>query len=213
MSFAVSLAGAPVIATYSDLVASVQAELDRDDVDDVRVVEFIQRFEARMNRLLRVPEMEAVAQIAMADGSGYLPTDFLELRRVYDADNCPVPAVEPSAWLERRTSGGKVHCIVAGALRVAPDSDDAVSILYYAKIPALNDDQQSNWLLEAHPDLYLYGVCYLFCSHVDDDDGVLKYKAAADEVFGELIASGERRRFGGPLRHRPVVMQTRGAYA
>lgn len=213
MSFAVSLAGAPVIASYDDLVAAVKSELDRADVSDEKVLEFIQRFEARMNRLLRVPEMERVETLALVDGSCDLPTDLLEVRRIYDASNVMLYAVEPSAWVERRSGGRKVYCILGGAVKVAPDSDETVTMVYYAAIPPLNIDQQTNWLLAAHADLYLYGCCYLFCSHVDDDDGVAKYKTAADEVLSELIAQGQRKRFGGPLLQRSSVVQTRGAYA
>lgn len=213
MSFAVSLAGAPVIATYTDLVAAVKSELDRDDVADTKVLEFVQRFEARMNRILRVPEMETVASVAVTDGVGDFPTDFLELRRVYDSENVVLPGVEPTVWIEALAGEQKVHCIVGGRLRIAPESTENVSILYYGAIPPLNIDQQTNWLLAGHADLYLYGCCYLFCSHVDDDDGVAKYKLAADEVLSELIEQGLRRRFGGPLRHKSSVTQVRGACA
>lgn len=205
MSYAVSLAGAAVIATYTDLVTAVKAELDEGTIADSQVLEFVQRFEARLNRILRVPDMEKIGSVAVASGSGELPIDFLEMRRVYDSANVMLPGVEPTVWIEALAGHEKVHCLAAGALKIAPASDETVNIVYYGKIPALNIDQQSNWLLESHPDIYFYGVLVLFCSHIANDDGVAKYKAALDEALGELIDAGNRRRFGGPVMAKSPV--------
>ena len=39
----------------------------------------------------------------------------------------------------------------------APDREYTATLTYYVRIPALGDARPTNWLLVAHPDLYLFG--------------------------------------------------------
>ena len=38
-----------------------------------------------------------------------------------------------------------------------PDGDYTLDLQYYAKVPALNDTDNTNWILNKYPDIYLYG--------------------------------------------------------
>jgi hypothetical protein len=210
VSIPISLSASFPIESVDDLRTRVKAEANRSDLTDDEINEFIQRAESRFNRILRVPAMEAVSTGALVDGAAAEPSDFLQLRAMYDANNCAIPAVDPVQWIETRY-GAKVHCRISGALRVAPATDEAVTIIYYAKIPALSAEQSTNWLLTSHPDVYLYEVMLQVCSRIGDDDNAIKWRAASDEALAELSADGLRSRFGGPLRQRGVATQVRGA--
>jgi hypothetical protein len=70
------------VTTYSGLVASVQSWLNRSDLT-AKVPDFIALLEARLNRELRVPDMERMTTLVLTDGAVDLPTDFLEARHLY----------------------------------------------------------------------------------------------------------------------------------
>lgn len=209
----ISLPSSPLLAieNLDDLVAAVQSEAGRDDITTDEVREFVQRGEARLNRLLQLPEMEAVAQVVLTAGDGPLPDDVLAVRAVYDADAIGVPGVSAIEWAETVAGMGKVHCIIGTTLKVAPAADETVTLVYWQAIPSLCEETPTNWLLRAHPDVYFYATMLGFASRIADDDAVAKWKLAFDEVIGELKAHGARRQFGGPLRVRPTVVQVRGA--
>lgn len=213
MSVAVSLSEPRAIETRDGLIIEAKAELNRDDISEDEVKSAIQRFEARINRILRVPAMETVAGIDIVDGVGSLPSDWLMLRGLYDADKNLIPAVDPLAMFEARTGERKVHSIVGGQLRVGPTSTEAVTAIYYAKIPALTVNQQTNWLLDAHADIYFYGVLLALESRIGNDDRLGMWKGALDEALTELIDAGRRDRFSGPLQQRSIMKQVRGARA
>ena len=213
MSVAISIGEIPAFATRDDLVREVMDRLDRDGVDvtDTRVRSAIQLVEAEFNRNVRVPQMEALDSLALTSGSISLPSGFIALRALYDSDSRIIPAVDPMALIETPPGGTKVHCIIGGALKVAPAADETVTCLYYTKLPNLSADAQSNWLLDTHPDIYFYGTLTQLSDLFADDDNAAKYRAAFENAMGQLIDLGHRRRFGGPLMMRSNVVQTRGA--
>ena len=211
MSFAISLTEAQAIETRDDLITEVKAELNRSDISDIEVRSAIQRLEARLNRILRVPAMETVATATLVSGVAALPTDFLVLRALYDAAKHRIAAVDPLAMIETQTGGTKVHAIVGGSIRVAPPADEVVTAIYYAKIPPLNISAPSNWLLKDHADIYFYGTLVALEARIGNDERIGLWKAALDESVGELIDFGNRQRFGGPLTMRMAIPQVRGA--
>jgi len=213
MSVAISIGEVPAFATRDDLVREVQDRLDRDSIDvtDLRVRSAIQLVEAEFNRNVRVPQMETVLSASLTNGVFTLPSDFITLRAVYDANKVMVPAVDPLALIETQPNGRKVHAIIGGDLRVAPEADEVVTLFYYGALPRLSADTQSNWLLASHPDVYFYGVLSQLSDLFADDDAAGKYRTAFQSAMGQLISLGNTRRYGGPLLQRSSMVQTRGA--
>jgi hypothetical protein len=215
ISIAVGFPGA--IADYSDLVAVVADWLDRDDMEE-QIPRCVALTEARLNRLLRVPEMETIRLQVTTSETFAVPDDFLAMRSIYleGSPDRPLRAMSPAALAHE--FGGSAGVPVAYAIRgrtvqlAPPPADETTaSIDYYAKIPTLSDEIPTNWVLETHPDLYLYGTLMHVCAKVEDPEGVAKWKAAFDESVAELVGSGNRNRWGaGPLVPNSV-RQVRGA--
>jgi len=210
MTVAISIGEVPAFTNRDDLYREVMDEMDRDDIGEMQFRSALQLLEAFINRNIRVPQMEAVEPIALEAGSAPLPSGLISVRALYDAAKVQIPAVDPLALIETPTSGRKVHCIIGGALKVAPEADETVTLIYYSAIPRLTADTQTNWLLASHPDVYFYGVLSFLCSRYADDEAAAKWKALLDGSLVELTALGNRRRYGGPLIQRNPVMQTRG---
>lgn len=205
------------IGTYDDLVAKVAAWMDRDDLLP-RVPDFIALLEARLNRTLRTPDMEVVTTLAVTGERVALPLDCLQVRALHldGVPDRPLDAMSPNAVAQR--FGGQAGCprayAIAGrslTLSPPPASPVTLSLTYWQRIPSLSSALPTNWLLDAHPDIYLYGALVQAEAYLANDERVSLWKSAHDEALGELVQAGERARWGaGPLVPN-TVRQTRGA--
>lgn len=211
MTVAVSVSSAFPVVTIDDLQSAVRDENNRADLDTDQLRRFIQMVEVELNRRLRVPDMENVATVAVTAGVGVLPNDFLSARGVYDARSAALPFTDPLTLYggEQR----KACALVGQQLMVRPASTETVTLIYYAAIPRLSAEQQSNWLMARHPDVYLHGVNARFANFNADQEAAQREFALFERAIEQIIADGERNRYGGPLIQRAAISQTRGARA
>jgi hypothetical protein len=202
------------VITYSGLVSSVGSWLNRSDLG-TRIPDFIALLEARLNRLLRVPDMEQTTELVAAAEID-LPADFLSVRALYlDAD--PRSELEPVSLGTLRTkyacqTTGRPECYaISGSsiiLGPAPDDDYALQLTYFAAIDGLASDNETNWLIANHPDVYLYGTLTMAEAFIWDDPRIGLWKAALDEALDELMAHGRKKHYGAaPLRLRSSVRE------
>lgn len=205
------------IASYSELLDEIDAWLDRSDLT-ARIPTFIRLFEARMNRRLRVPDMETTVTTTLeADETTYaLPDDFLGMKSIF-VDSSPdrvLVAMTPAnirATYPYATSGlSGAYAIEAGNIILAPPpgSGDTLTMTYYAEIPALTESNTTNWLLDGHPDAYLYGTLCMAQAYLVDDERLATWKAAWDEAVAEVQDSANRSRIpAGPLTMRSAISE------
>lgn len=155
------------IDSYSDLQVKVARWLNRSDLTD-DIPDFIMLAEKQMDTDLKARGMEAKTTLSTVVGSRVLPlpTDMLEMRRlqVSGTYNQPLSYRSPdelSADFADNGSGQPVvFTVIGGNLELAPIPDAVYSLelTYQQKIPALSDAVQTNWLLTAWPNAYLYGA-------------------------------------------------------
>lgn len=218
MAIAISVAGPIEYATYDELVSGIADELDRDDLSSL-IPGWIRRVEARLNRLLRVPDMEGLTTLAVTTEATALPSDFLSMRYVYQegSPDSPLQSMSPLGLLQRyrgRSGTPAGYAIVGDTIRVAPVGATTLEMNYYQRIPALSADNNVNWLLTKHADAYLYGALLHAEAYIDNPEKVSLWKAGWDEVVGEIMADGNRNRWGaGPLVASNGVAQVRGTRA
>jgi hypothetical protein len=205
------------IATYSDLVTEMGAWLDRADLD-ARIPTFVRLFEARMNRLLRDPGMEQVStQTTVAGTDTYaLPTGFRGARLVY-IDASPrvnLTPMDPQSFRAefsgQETSTTSAYAIIDGSIVLAPAPADAstLTLVHYKELTGLGAGNATNWLLNDHPDAYLFGSLCMAEAYLKDDERVVMWKGAWDQAVEEIRMDGNRRRLpGGPLVSRAAVRE------
>jgi hypothetical protein len=205
------------IATYSELVSEMGAWLNRADLSD-RIPTFIRLFEARMNRRLRSPEMEQVATVSTIAGTeGYaFPSGFREARQIY-IDAVPrinlVPMSPQSLRTEftgQESASPSAYAVIDEQIVLAPTPTEAdtLVIVYYRALSGLTSGNPTNWLLDNHPDSYLFGSLCMAEAYLQDDQRLNVWKAAWDEALGEIIHEGNAKRLpGGPLQMRPAVIE------
>lgn len=203
------------IASYDELQSEIAGWLNRQDLTS-EIPTFIRLLEARINRKSRCWQMVKRAYAPLQPNAEYLPLpgDYLELKRarlVGSLVQVPQPAMQYASDVEIdriqheavQTQMPHWYNIVGNALRFGPVPDQAYTaeIVYYAKLPALAETAQTNWLLADHPDIYLYGSLMGAARYLKSDPRVPTWKSALDEALGELDVSNEGGERGGqPLR-------------
>ena len=155
------------IATYSDLQVAVANWLARDDLTS-RIPEFIALAEAMFNREFRVRAMEQRAQATtVADQVFYTwPTDFLEVRSIKVQQTPPVvlsyltPEQVTTMDLGDGPTTPRYWSDIQASLRLLPSpvADLTLEIDYCQKLDIASTGDSGNWLIQRHPDVYLYGT-------------------------------------------------------
>lgn len=190
-----------LITNFATLVAAIKDRANRTDMTDADAEGFIQQGENRLNRLLRMNEMQAVVTgNTTAAGRAELPSDFLEMRAVYDSDNVLVDFVNPEWVVIARDNSPKAYALIGDEIHLVPAAAETLTLIYYQKIPALTSSNTTNWLLSAHPDLYLYAGLLAYALWRDEDDDVQKWDAALNRTIAEVTAAAEANRASGPTR-------------
>jgi hypothetical protein len=193
------------LTTYAGLQASIANWTARNDLT-ATIPDLIVMFEATANRRLRVRQMEASTTLTTSSGSVALPTDYLEWRKVMANYTTPIQLeyVHPTVLLayHPQTSQGlaKMFTIEAGNIVVRPvDDTTTITMTFWQKVPALATNDP-NWLLTAHPDLYLFGSLTETEGFTKDFEELAVWKARRDELFEEIIALSKKTQSPGAVR-------------
>src|SRR6516162_3270941 len=172
------------ITTYAELQSAIGNWLDHS-LFSARIQEFIALFEA------------------CANGSAALPADYLALRRVTwtGSPRVELAYVHPSylqaAYPSAPADVPRIFTIEGATLKVRPLDQTALEVNYFQKIPALATSDP-NWLLTAHPDLYLFGALVEAEMFGVNDERAPMWKARRDEIFDEIDKLNNKTRGGDP---------------
>lgn len=194
------------ITTYSELKTAVENWLDHT-LFTARVPEFIAIFEATVNRRLRTRWQETSTSLTPAsDGTVALPSDYLAWRRATwtGSPRNELSYVHPSyfqaAYPTQPSDVPRFFTIEGSTFKVMPLDSTAVELDYFAKVAALSDSATTNWLLTAHPDLYLFGALTEAELFGVNDERAPLWKARRDEIFDEIDRLSNKTRGAGAIR-------------
>lgn len=191
--------------TYANLQTAIASWIARSDLT-TPIVDFITIFEAAANRRLRVRQQETSTSLTPSSGVATLPTDYLAWRRVtWTGDtNRELDYVHPSymhaLYPTSPSDSPNVFTIEGLTLTVRPSSDTALTFDYFAKIPALSTIATTNWLLTAHPDVYLFGSLAEAHGYVKDPENLGGWKGRRDEIFDEIERLDKKTRGQAGIR-------------
>jgi len=195
------------ITDYASLQASIGNWLHRGDLTSV-IPDFIMLFEQEANRRLRVRQQIIGVTLTVTNSQATLPTDYLVWRNVVWN-----PASTPYATLEYVTptarsasdagvSGGtpKRFTISGANVIVSPPADGQIAFSYYAEIPPLSVSATTNWLLTAHPDVYLFGSLAESQGYAKNPDEMAGWMARRDVILEEIITLDNKSKGVGPIK-------------
>ena len=198
--------------TATGLIASIQEWLDDTSISAF-VPDSIRMCEARLNRLLRVSRMEARADATTSGEYLALPTDCAAVRSIYVAAqfNTRLEPMESGAMRDRFSGFPSqtpiAYAISGGQLQFGPvpDKPYTIEVVYYAKLPPLAFNA-TNWLLTAHPDVYLYGSLLSAEMRGWNDSRLPLLKGAFDAGIAEIETDSASFKWGsGPLVPRMAL--------
>jgi hypothetical protein len=193
------------VTSYTTLKDAISAWAHRTDISTV-VDDFIDLCEARLNRELRVSQQEEIATSTPTSEYLDLPTDCIAVRNIQINTN-PVRELEyiTPAEMARlaadQTVAGK-YTIVSDRIKLDASTSYTIEISYYAKIPALTSVQTNNWVLDSHPEAYLYGSLAEAFKYAMDDEQAAKYASMFNEVLTAIKRLDSRRKHANSLRVR-----------
>lgn len=194
---------------YANLQVEVADWLNRADLT-AKIPTFIRLLESQMNRKLRVRQMQTRSTASLAAEYLALPTDFLSVHNVQILDT-PVSRVEyasiseVSEFRKLYPNQRPTRFNVDGStfqFAPIPDNTYTVEIVYYAMITPLAT-AGTNWLLNEHPDIYLYGTLMQAAPYLNNDDRISVWGSALTGILEDMTVADEKgTRGGGPLRAR-----------
>lgn len=188
------------ITTYAELVTALSTDgwfLGRNMA--TQADELIDLSEALFNQKLRCRQMETSTSLTPTSNVCTLPSDFLEAKRVVEEASIRRPLAyiteDAADYLyPTRASGLACHYMIVGdSLTALPLSANDIELTYYQKIPALSGSNTTNWLLTAHPGLYL-AACKMYAAEfVETETAMLEREALIVGRFIDNIMELETR--------------------
>jgi hypothetical protein len=150
------------ITSFSELKVAVADWLNRDDLSDARLGDFVDMAQNRIFHVLRIPVMEKFVAITVdTNGKIALPTDFLEAKDVLFNDK-PLDRISLTEFYSRGISQGQPIAFTREAeyLRLSPNPGNVsgMKMIYYAEPPRLSGTTATNDVFSITPELYLYGA-------------------------------------------------------
>jgi hypothetical protein len=199
------------ISTYSELQTACANWLSRVDLT-ARIPEFIALAEAKIQRTLRVRQMETRVSATATEWMS-LPTDYIELRNIKITSTRPYVALtlidpgQADADYTGATGLPLFYTLQGNQVRLIPAPDATtytVEMIYFKKIPALSVTNTTNWLLTAAPDAYLYGTVTEALVMVQDDGRAAAASSAFARVIEDLHSEERRSRWSGSVMRMRV---------
>lgn len=208
------------LATYSNLRDAIGEHLNRTDLTSSEAItaDLIKLAEAKFAREPRLRYL-VKADINVSADAYALPSGYRELVSLYhDGDTYfgPLKVVSPDRIAEHKSRLGdsgvpEVVAVVGTAnptLRFAPEPNQTFTfkLIYNSTLRGneLSGTNTSNWLLENHPDIYLYGALVEAEAYLQEDQRIAVWKQLLEESLRHYHIDQQRREFGGNLSRFPA---------
>lgn len=192
------------LTSYSTLKSSIADWLNRDDLTSV-IPDFISLAEAQIERRVPTQKMVKRATAPIDTPFSALPADFLSAKSLILTSTAPT---QPLVYLTEdemdakkqvyRTSGTpRYFALVGNQIEVlpAPDTSYTAELTYVATLAKLSDSNTSNWVLDRHPDVYLYGTLLQAAPYLRDDERVGMWASLYAQAIDDMILQNERAAF------------------
>ena len=199
------------ISTYAELTTAITTGWPHRSDLSGQSDNVIALAEAKFNRRLRSKHQETALSETAIDASYQvaIPSNVLAVKRMWRTDDPKTPLmpvtldfiIEQQGSTSYGYSNLALHYCVEDA-KFRFDGTGNVSGILYRSIPALSGSTTTNWLLTAHPDLYLYECMSQMNYYALNLPRAQMFEAKSDALIAELNRSEKRDEFSGPLMVR-----------
>lgn len=178
------------LTTYAGIQQAIADELHRDDLTSY-IPDWITLGESRINKLLRVRQMETSTASTMAAGVIAVPTNYVALKDAYISSTQPYTNLERKTanWIydnypNRAADNTPKFLAREGSNFIFgpyPDSNYTVTLIYWNRLAALSTGTNAVFL--AYPGLWLFGALAESAPWLKDDKRI----AVWESKFTDLI--------------------------
>lgn len=194
------------ISAYADLQDAVSVWLNKPDADQT-VPSLISLAESDINRGLRHWKMQKRSVAEIDSQYSAVPSDWIETVRFYTTDGGtnPLELISQAELIDRKalahnTAGRpQFYAMTGGQFEFYPVPDDTYNaeLVYFATVPALSDENTSNWLLTEAPDVYLYGTLVHSAPFLGEDARLATWASLYTAALSSLNITSESARYSG----------------
>jgi hypothetical protein len=193
-------------ANYAELKDQVLNFIN-NPVAEQAIDMFIDLTEADMSRRVRHWRMEKRSTAILDTQYSALPSDFYEPIRlsITSGDTYRLELASQAQMMQYREDAKNIsgrprfYSITDGSIEVfpTPDSEYTLEMVYYSKIIPLDDVNTSNWVLQYHPDAYLYGALVHTAPFLGEDVRMQTWSALFEKAVSEINQDSDKAKFGG----------------
>ena len=203
------------IDSFANLKAEVSAYLNRSDISDAQIENFVSLAEASFDRVIRVRDQIKRSTASISTQYIALPSDLLELYTI-QLNTSPVIGLEQVtlAYADQvkptLPSTGKPRYYTISGEQIeflpTPDATYTIEIVYYSQILKLNSDTQTtSWLLSKNPDLYLFATLSQAEPFLMNDERIGVWNSFLEKGLEELRLADEKAQTNtGTIMMRPA---------
>lgn len=197
------------ISTYDQLTSRVADWLNRGDLVAV-IPDFVALFEAQYNDdpRGRIQKSVVISNAEIENELTPVPADYVQMQNLRIPGSKANPAgldlltsQQLGQFRYRYQNAGEplYYAIIGTQLRVlpVPDQQYTFEMEYFAKLPPLGPDNQTNWLLADHPNVYLYGTLLQAEPYLKNDDRIAVWRGLWDSAMEALNTTDDRALFSG----------------
>jgi len=188
--------------------ASVRQWSQRKAIPDDILNDFIEIALSTANRALRIPSLEAYQALPLdANGYALIPTDYIEAKEAYVEINGVNVLLERKAinevdFVANANGVSGIPCFFGRFgthFRVAPWSGETstLNLYYYNIIPAMPDDDSTNWFTLYAPEVLLYGALAELCNYTRDNEGIQIWSQKFTTAINTIQAVEDRAMWNG----------------
>lgn len=185
-----------MITNYTQLQAAIGNWLHRSDLQAIST-DLITLTEARLNRNLRVRQMEKTLSQQVSASSVALPDDWIEFVGEPRLGGRPLTFVTRDEY--RKCPVPDTYTVIGSTLVLGDQVSEAVKLDadYYARIPALTSSASTNWLLASAPDVYLYGSLLEAAPYMNNDPRIETWRGLLQVAMSDLQMASDRAKYSG----------------
>lgn len=180
-------------ADFLDLRSAVVEQVGSESIVDV-FPRLVKMAETHINRKLRCREQITSTTLTFSNGSASLPSDYLETIGLFDSSGYEYVQQPVQSVKVTNLSQNYFTVLASTIYMTAADADRTLQ--YYAKVPTITDSMDdSNWLLQRHPGLYLYAVSFEAAKWMRDVESAQAARGLMNMELDEAAAADYSDRY------------------
>ncbi|WP_420013332.1 phage adaptor protein [Tateyamaria sp.] len=180
-----------MINDYAELITEAAHRTGVTDVAS-RAKMYVGMAEKALSRRLRVADMEAETTLTTDNpGRVDLPDDYIAARAVF-VNKAELPRKSFSQIRQERACG----YVIQGSVLHSSERETDHDLAYYAAIPSL-EANNTNWLLDAEPELYLQAVIFQIYTAMNDLEKVQATAGYLNTLIGGVARQDTVARYAG----------------